>query len=252
MAKKRAARVLTVTAAYSLTPNMRRVTLFGEDLASFPEQAEGAYFKLVFPSDNPDRPTLRTYTISQYRRDTHEIDVDFMLHNSADGTVEGVAVSWAIRASAGDIMPIFGPGLATLINRDADAFVLAADMTALPALAANFASLPATATGHVVVEIISDEDRQILNVPDGVQVHWVVNPYPGSDESPLYHAIKTLDWPKGQVAVWCACEFKTMKKCRHYFSHVRQVPKSHLYISSYWKKGLHEELHKIAKQEDVE
>jgi len=151
MAKKRAARVLTVTAAYSLTPNMRRVTLFGEDLASFPEQAEGAYFKLVFPSDNPDRPTLRTYTISQYRRDTHEIDVDFMLHNSADGTVEGVAVSWAIRASAGDIMPIFGPGLATLINRDADAFVLAADMTALPALAANFASLPATATGHVVV-----------------------------------------------------------------------------------------------------
>jgi len=49
MARKRKARELTVTAASQLTPNMRRLTLQGDDLADFPDDAEGAYFKLVFP-----------------------------------------------------------------------------------------------------------------------------------------------------------------------------------------------------------
>ena len=247
---KRAARQLTVTANLALTPNMRRVTLQGTDLSDFPAHAEGGYFKLVFPGGDPERPTLRTYTVSQYRRDMNEIDVDFMLHGDATGTVAGVAAAWALNARKGDGMSIFGPGPATFINTDADAFVLAADMTALPALTSNLKTLPADATGYVVIEILSEEDRQALTVPPGIEVVWVVNANPGSEESPLYHALTALDWPSGRVAVWCACEFKTMKKNRQYFTQ-RNIPKTHLYISSYWKKGLHEEEHKIAKREDV-
>ena len=251
MAKKRSARELTVKAATQLTQNMRRLTLHGESLATFPEEAEGAYFKLTFPSSDPERPILRTYTVSQFRPELHEIDVDFMLHANPDGSTGGIAAPWAIQAQVGDKMPIFGPGPATFINTQADWYLLAADMTALPALTANLSRLPADAKGYIVIEIIADEDKQELPIPANMSVIWVVNPLSGSDDSPLYHAIKELEWLNGQVAVWAACEFKTMKKCRQYFRETRQIEKSHCYVSSYWKKGLQEEEHKVAKREDV-
>ena len=251
MPQKRKARELTVKSASLLTQNMRRLTLHGEELDGFPEDAVGRYFKLVFPSDDPDKPVLRTYTVAKYRPSLNEMDVDFMLHTSPDGSTAGVAAPWAIQAQPGDKMGIFGPGPATFINTDADWYLLAADMTALPALVATLAHLPADAKGYIVIEIIATEDQQELKVPEGMEVIWVVNPQPGSDDSPLYLAIKALAWLEGKVAVWAACEFKTMKKTRQYFKKDRSVEKSHLYISSYWKKGLQEEEHKIAKRDDA-
>lgn len=250
MAKQRKARELTVKATSQLTQNMQRLTLHGQDLASFPEDAEGAYFKFAFPGDDPEKPVLRTYTVSRYRPELHEIDVDFMLHANPDGSTSGVAAPWSKTAQPGDGMSIFGPGPASFINTDADWYLLAADMTALPALAANLSRLPVDAKGWVVIEIIANEDRQELPIPTAMNLVWVVNPHPGSDDSPLYDAIREQDWLAGQVAAWVACEFKTMKKNRHYLKQERNVAKSHLYISSYWKKGLQEEEHKLVKRAD--
>jgi len=251
MAKDRKARELVVSAVTQLTQNMRRVTLHGEDLASFPDDAEGAYFKFAFPGDDPDKPTLRTYTVAKYRPALHEMDVDFMLHANSDGTSSGVAAPWAMQAKPGDKISLFGPGPASFINPDADWYLLAADMTALPALVTNLARLPTDAGGYIVIEVIATEDKQQLPVPKGMKVIWVVNPHSGSDASPLYHAIKERDWLTGNVAVWAACEFKTMKKIRQHFRQDRKIDKSHLYISSYWKKGLQEEEHKVVKRDDA-
>lgn len=251
MRQKRKARELSVAAVSQLTPNMRRVTLHGEDLRGFPDNASGAYFKLVFPGDNPDKPILRTYTVAQHRPSSLEIDVDFMLHTNTDGSASGVAATWAAQAQVGDSMSIFGPGLATFINVDADWFLLVADMTALPALTASLALLPADAKGYIVIEIVSREDQQDLQAPDGMEFIWVVNPSPGSDSTILYSAITGLEWQSGEIAVWAACEFSSMKKIRHYLKQEKRVKKSHLYVSSYWKKGLQEEEHKIVKKEDA-
>lgn len=252
MAQKRPAKELTVTKSSQLTQNMLRLTLQGEALGNFPSDAEGAYFKFAFKGTDPDKPVMRTYTVSQYRADQHEIDVDFMLHGSTGSAMDGVAAPWALHAKVGDKVSIFGPGLPTFINTEADWFLLAADMTALPALTANLARLPRSARGLLIVEILSDEDRQELPVPANLEVHWVVNPSAGSEASPLHEAIRQLPWQDGQVAIWAACEFKTMKKIRQYFRHDRAVPKSHLYISSYWKQGLIEEEHKVVKREDAD
>ena len=251
MSRKRKARELTVTAADRLTPNMRRLTLRGDALGDFPDDAEGAYFKLVFPGADSDRPTLRTYTVARHRPEDREIDVDFMLHGDEDG-VDGVASSWAARVAIGAPISLFGPGPATFVNTDgATWYLLAADMTALPALTANLSRLPADARGHVVVEILTERDRQALAVPDGVEVSWVVNPEPGADDAPLDRAVRALAWPDGRASVWAACEFGTMKRLRRYFREVRGVEKSHLYVSSYWKRGLGEEEHKLVKREDA-
>jgi NADPH-dependent ferric siderophore reductase len=251
MAPKRKAKELAVTHSKQLTKNMLRLTLQGEDLASLPSNAEGAYFKLVFAGADAEKPIMRTYTVAKHRADQHEIDVDFMLHRSANGVVDGVAVPWAVQAAVGDTINMFGPGPATFINPQADWYLLAADMTALPALVANLALLPQNASGYLVLEILSEEDRQELPLPGSMEVQWVVNSDAGSDASPLYEAIKKLLWLDGQVAIWAACEFKSMKKIRRYFREEKAVEKSQLYISSYWKKGLKEEQHKLVKRDDA-
>lgn len=251
MAKKRKAKELTVKASNHLTKNMLRLTLHGEDLAALPDDSQGAYFKLAFASSNPERPIMRTYTIANYRKNDHEIDVDFMLHGEADTVGAGVAAPWARQAKVGDTVSMFGPGPANFINPMADWYLLAADMTALPALTSNLSLLPQNAVGYLVIEILSEDDRQSLPVPEGLDVRWVINPHAGSDTSPLYEAITQVPWLAGQPAIWTACEFKTMKKIRQFYREQHSVPKSHLYISSYWKQGLKEEEHKIAKKEDA-
>ena len=243
---------LTVKSAKNLTANMRRVTLHGEDLASFPTNSEGAYIKLVFGEDVNGKPVMRTYTVSEQRSALNEIDVDFMLHTSHDNSEHGIAAPWSMNAKAGDTIALIGPGPAKFINTEADYFLLAADMTALPALTANLKLLPKDSRGKAYIEILTEADRQDLQKPEGVELVWVINNEPGADNSPLFHAIEKAAWNNGQVAVWAACEFSTMKKIRQYLKVVRGVKRSHLYISSYWKKGNTEDQHKVLKQADAE
>ncbi len=251
MAAKRTAKELTVLSSTHLTKNMLRLTLHGADLEKFPDNAEGAYFKFNFTSADSSKTLRRTYTISRLRRDKHEMDVDFMLHGNTASDVHGIAVDWAEQAKVGDAISISGPGPATYINQDADWFLLVGDMTALPALTANLALLPENATGYVVVEILSEEDKQPLEIPSSMQLRWVINPHAGSDDTPLVDAVEKLQWLDGQAAIWTACEFKSIKKLRQHYRQLEQVQRTHLYISSYWKKGLTSEQHKVAKRQDT-
>lgn len=234
---KRVPRTLAVKSATNLTPNMRRVTLHGDALGNFPVGSEGAYIKMLFKQPGGAKPAMRTYTVAEQRPGQNEIDVDFMIHGGNDGPAHGIAAPWSLATQPGDEISLFGPGPAKFINTDAECFLLAADMTALPALTANLKLLPDNAEGKVFIEILSEADKQDLTKPDNVELTWVINDDPGSDASPLFHAIEQADWQDGKLAVWVACEFKTMKKIRQYLKVERGVEKSHLYISSYWKRG---------------
>ncbi|MGK0272509.1 MAG: NADPH-dependent ferric siderophore reductase [Cocleimonas sp.] len=249
---RRVPRKLQVKSATNVTPNMRRVTLQGDVLQTFPKGSEGAYIKMLFKQAGQEKPTMRTYTVAQQRSEPNEIDVDFMLHNSEsnDHSVEAIAAPWSLNTQIGDEISLMGPGPAKFIQLDADRFLLAADMTALPALAANLKTLADDAHGKVFIEILSEDDKQDLQKPTNIELIWVINNAPGSDASPLFHAIEQAEWLAGKVAVWVACEFKTMKKIRQYLKIDRGVEKSHLYVSSYWKKGNTEEEHKAVKQAD--
>jgi len=251
MAAQRAPRILAVKSAMNITPNMRRITLHGDELKSFPADSEGAYVKLIFNVAGHDKPAMRTYTISGQRYEPNEIDIDFMMHISPNGNVDGLAAPWALHAKTGDEISVGGPGPAKFINPEADFFLLAADMTALPALTENLKRLPKDAKGHAFIEVFTEADKQSLSKPENVAIHWVVNDAPGSDKSPLFQALAQVTVGDGQVSAWIACEFKTMKKIRLFLKDERNLAKSHLYISSYWKKGDTEEQHKRVKQADA-
>ena len=236
---------LEVVQTSRISEHMVRVTLGGSGLNTFPQDQESAYIKLIFPAVGGGGPHLRTYSIRNQRADG--IDIDVTLHETM-----GLASTWALNAGAGDRILVGGPGPRKLINHDADWYLLVGDMTALPSISVNLAKLPSEARGYALIEVMSEDDIQTIEHPTGVTVRWLVNPHPGGEGSAFLSAVEALPWLKGRAAVWAACEFNGMKVLRRYFRKVRNVPLSHLYLSSYWKLGQAEEGHKAAKREDSE
>jgi NADPH-dependent ferric siderophore reductase len=43
-----------------------------------------------------------------------------------------------------------------------------------------------------------------------------------------------------------------MRALRQYFRNEKEVDRENIYISSYWKKGVSEDGHKVIKREDAE
>ncbi|MEM8592639.1 MAG: siderophore-interacting protein [Pseudomonadota bacterium] len=240
-----------VKSVSDVTPNMRRITFGGPDLADFPEGKEGGYIKLIFPDlprAKPDRPVMRTYSIRAHNAAKGEIDVDFAMHADTGG----IAIDWASAAKPGDEMPIRGPGTVKMAAPDADWYLIAGDMTGQPAALCNLEQLPKGAKGYVVLEITDEEDRQELDLPEGMELHWIVNPHPEDLNNKLLDAIKSLDWRDGTPFIWTACEFDTMRALRSYYRTERGVSRDTLYLSSYWRAGRTEDQHKADKSKDAQ
>lgn len=240
-----APRTLQVISSAAVTPHMLRITLGGEEIGSFPGDQESAYIKLMFSAPGSEKPLIRTYTVRHQRAE--QFDVDFVLHHDA-----GPAAEWAKNAKPGDSIMIGGPGPKKLVNNNADWFLIVGDMTALPAISVNLEQLPANARGHAVIEVIDEADIQPLRHPEGIRLHWLINPHPGEDSQLLVNQVRQLDWLPGQPSIWAACEFTGMRALRQYFREERQVERKSLYISSYWKLGSSEDQHKLAKREDAD
>ncbi|PHQ33251.1 siderophore-interacting protein [Rhodopirellula bahusiensis] len=242
---KRPERELEVIRSTPITEHMLRITLGGEELASLAADQESAYVKLLISQSDGEPPLKRSYTI-RHQRPT-EIDIDFVLHESP-----GPASAWAIGAQPGDRITVAGPGPKKLINHAADWFLLAGDMTAIPAISVNLRQLPEDAIGYVVIEVPSPADIQDLEHPAKVELHWEVNPEPDVDGLFLASKVRTLSWLEGQPAVWAACEFNSMRVLRSFLGEHDNLPNTHLYLSSYWKLGQSDEGHKQAKRLDSE
>ena len=247
MADRPPPRTTQVTRVAPVTTNMLRISLGGEGLRDFPAGQKGGYVKLMLRAQDEARPVVRTYTIRDQR--AGEIDIDFALH-AVDGQA-GPATRWALAARPGDEIAIGGPGPAKPLPEGFDRYIVAGDMTALPAIAANLESLDRNAQGFAAIEIAHESDRQELRAPEGINIRWLVNPEPGSRPDLLEAALREQAWPPGEIYAWAACEFSAMRRLRELLRDERKLGQDRLYLSSYWKSGLSEENHKIAKREDA-
>ncbi|MEM8940938.1 MAG: siderophore-interacting protein [Pseudomonadota bacterium] len=236
---------LTVHSNESLTPHMRRVVLTGDELADFPEDQESGYVKLLLGGD-PEKPLRRTYTIRRFDPSLRHLTLDFVDHG--DG---GPASAWVRRAQPGDDITIAGPGAKKLVDNTADWFLIAGDMSALPAISVNLAQLPDKARGYALIEIVGEEDRIDIKVPAGIDLQWIVNPRSDEPNVPLIERLRSVEWLAGQPYVWFAGEFSAMRQVRRYIRDERGVPRKSMYLSCYWKLGDTDEGMKIAKREDA-
>lgn len=256
---KKSFRKLEVSSSRNLTPHMKRVVFSGEDLSDFPENYESGYIKLLFSREGtalqnitdiealaPAKPMMRTYTVRTFTAEKKELTVDFVLHPES----EGPASKWAAEAKPGDEIMMAGPGPAKLVDNDADWFLLAGDMTSLPAISCNLEQLPDSARGYAVLEVTTEDDIQAITFPAGIEIIWVVKNHDRSSQ-PFVDVIQKLDWLRGTPYVWCACEFSVMRTLRKYFKDDRHIDRQSMYISSYWKSGANEDQHKVIKHRDA-
>jgi len=247
---KRAPFTLEVREARRISPSVLRVTLGGAGMAEFPNGSAGGYIKLmpITPAEGA-KPLMRTYTIRNQRAD--EIDVDFALHGGGEAQA-GPATRWALAARPGDTIAIGGPGAAKPLPAGHDFYLVAGDMTALPAIAVNLEALAPDARGLVVIEVQGEADRQDLKAPSGIAIRWVVQPEPGTRPDLVADELVPARAEAGSTYVWAACEFSAMRRLRSLVRDEWQMPAGTFYLSSYWKHGLAEDAHKLVKREDAE
>ena len=190
---------------------------------------------------------IRTYTVRDFDADRLELDVDFVIHAE-----QGPASDWAQAAQPGDEMVILGPGPRKLVDYTADWFLLAGDMSALPAISANIEGMGTDAQGHVLLEIIDAADLQDLDFPKNLDVQWIVNPHPDSENTLLLDAVKSIPFRDGRPSIWVAGEFSAVLAIRSYLKKEQGVDRRDLYVSSYWQMGKSEDEHRVSKRDAKE
>lgn len=185
-----------VSAIADITPNFRRFTFGGDDLADYGDPGWDQRIKVVFPTprtpidDMPTgddwwtqwrempedrRPPFRTYTTRYVRAAAREVDIDMVAHD-----VLGPASAWIAQAAVGDEVLIFAPttahrgvsyGVDFVPPARTESILLAGDETAAPAIAVILEQLPRDATGVVVLEVPESGDCTYLPTHPGFEFH---------------------------------------------------------------------------------
>lgn len=249
------ARVLSVKKAWYLTPNMIRVVFAGPELAGFPTGREGGNCKLMLPEPGEQRetfearlsagpkPVRRTYTVRHYDAQVQELTIDFVAHGE-----NGPASAWALNAKPGSFLGFGGPSTPKVTHFEADWYLVAADPSAIPVAAAALEAMPRDAVGVAIFEVTSAQDKQDINIPEGIQVHWLVHSNPEQPSSAQESLIRSLDWPSGRVQTCIAGESTVIRALKAYVVGEKKVPRQDAYISGYWKIGLIEDEHQQMKR----
>jgi NADPH-dependent ferric siderophore reductase len=259
MFKKSMPRILRVKKAVYLTPNVIRITYGGSELEGLPSGREGGNCKLILPNDGQAHEDfieqlkfgakfpVRTYTVRAFRESQLEMDIDFVAHGST-----GPASRWAMSAKAGDFCGFMGPSPSKVDRFDADWYLVAADLSAFPLAAVTLESMPRSAKGVAIFEITSPSDKQIVNAPEGVDIHWLIHPEPHRPSIEQESFVRNLSWPDGRVQVCVAGESSIVKLLRKLLIKENGISKTDAYISGYWKIGLVEEEHQKLKRKEAE
>ncbi|MCR3750346.1 siderophore-interacting protein [Lentzea californiensis] len=223
-----------------------RVTLGGPGTEGFEAHAPDEHVKVIFPEPDgtlrlPERdgtmlrwprpmPTAREYTVRRYDPVSGELDLDVALH---DG---GLGSAWALAARPGDQVHVAGPPGGLIVPHAYDRYLLAGDVTALPAIARTLEELPRDATGWVFAEVPGASAEIPLDAPDGVEVTWL---HGDGTSTALADAVRSVEVPDGErLYLWVAGEAGAIKPLRAWARHELRLPKSDQDITGYWKRGV--------------
>ncbi|WP_409181304.1 siderophore-interacting protein [Amycolatopsis sp. VS8301801F10] len=227
-----------------------RVTLGGPGTAGFEAHSPDEHVKILFPDadgqlrlpePNGDllrwpkpSPVSREYTVRRYDPESGELDLDVALH---DG---GLGSDWARAVRPGETVHVAGPPGGLIVPHNYDRYLLAGDITALPALARWLEELPRTAVGWAFAEVADASEEIDLDAPDGVEVHWLHRgaAAPGSVEL-LADAVREVKVPEGErLYAWVAGEAGAIKPLRRWLRDDLGLAREDYDVTGYWKRGV--------------
>lgn len=241
-----------------ISPSFVRVTLGRGDIGQFVPMGYDQWFRLFIPVSEgslsrlpraldtisylkylaisrTERPVLRNYTVRAHRvtSDGPELDVDFVLHG--EGAEAGPAAAWATDCAPGDLVAVLDEGITFTPPPDLRHALIVADETGLPAVAGILASLSEDFTGRAWVEVPTEEDRQELARPEGVELTWAVRQDPHDRPgAAVLAAAQAAPVPVGPCYCWSVGEQQVPTGMRRHWVQAG-IPKNRITFTGYWK-----------------
>jgi NADPH-dependent ferric siderophore reductase len=247
--RRKPPRPAEVVSVSKMAPRLVSVLVRGDALDGFRIDAPTSHVKVylpaagqdapVLPDDTPDgpawpagaeRPVVRTYTPVRFDEASKTLELQFVVHGV------GPASEWAERAKPGDKLAVAGPGGRFTLDETAAHWWLAADESAIPAVATLLEALPATATADVHIEVADAADEIAFDSPAKTTVTWHHRRSPDAFGAELDEAARAAEIPAG-ARIWVACEAAAMRGIRSYFRNERGLPLSSLVTRGYWRLG---------------
>lgn len=262
--------VTEVVAVEDVHPHLRRITFGGDDLAGLQLPGPDAFFYVLLPPPGrtdltidqsftweahsampeAERPVGAYYTVRRWDPAARQVEMLFVLHDSHDshGDDDGdgddgpasswAASSWAAKATVGDPAALWGPRTAFAPPAGTDRYLLVADETGLPAVAAIIESLPPEVPVQVVAEAADATSRQELPPRPAVSVTWCHRD--GADPgttSLLLDAVTALPPLTDTTYVWGGGESRTLAAVRRHVRHERGLSREAVALITYWRRA---------------
>jgi NADPH-dependent ferric siderophore reductase len=222
--------VVTVDSVHQVTPRMTRVRLVGDALADL-SAVPGQTLKIYVPDLLSGRPVSRDYTVRDYDAAERWLDIDFVLHG------EGPAANWARRARPGETLEFVGPSGRYRPDPDADWHLFAGDETALPAIQAYVAMLPAEACVVLYIEVADAAEQQPMPGVAAPAVHWLHRDGRSAGTTTvLEDALAAARLPSGQGRIWLAGHTPTVRRIRAHLLSKRSIDRRALYVKGFWDR----------------
>ncbi|HWL45451.1 MAG TPA: SIP domain-containing protein [Ilumatobacter sp.] len=240
-----------VVAVDDVHPHLRRITFGGGDLDEFAPLGPDTFVYVLVPPagraeltigrdfsweavgamPEADRPGGAYYTVRQWDAATHRLEALFVLHGD-----EGSGSAWAMRAAPGDPVALWGPREAFEPPPGTDWYLLVADETGLPAVAAILEQLPSGTPARVFAEVADTGSRQELPQRPGDEVVWLYRDGTGAQPGTLLvEAVRALPWPGGTPYAWGGAESRAVTAVRKYLRNEVGLDREAVSMTGYWR-----------------
>ncbi|WP_426321530.1 siderophore-interacting protein [Microbacterium sp. E-13] len=226
-----------------LTPSYVRIRLQGAELAGFVSLGADDHIRIFFPDGDPQTvEELRAAPNREYTPfawDEDWLELEFAIHGEPEKGTAGVAAAWAATAPLGAVAGVGGPRGSKVLSGRPDAWLLAGDETAVPAMRRFARTMDADAVGRVFVEVTDAAHELRIDAPAGVvveQVHRETAPA-GAALATRLDALDAGDRPAGSVFGFVAAEQSVVKPGRALLLDRWGLAPDQIVVKGYWKRG---------------
>jgi NADPH-dependent ferric siderophore reductase len=185
--------------------------------------------------------------VSQWEPDTRRLTIDFVVHGEV-----GVAGAWAVHAERGSVLVLEGPSGGYRPDADADWHLMVGDESAIPAIAASLALVPAGALAIVRILCDGPEHELDLTSPGTLAAAWVHRLGDGRDDELLAETVRDIPFPRGRVHAFIHGEAVAIREIRKHLLVDRGLSRGDMSCSPYWRRDMTDEAWRQVKREFVQ
>lgn len=221
-----------------LTPGYVRVRVAGEALHGFHAPGADDHVRLFFVPEGDEVPATteawrelpsREYTPANADPDAGWVEFDFVVHGDGPGS------AWAADAPLGAPLAVAGPRRSNAVSGTPDAWFLAGDETAVPAISRFLRTRAPGTPARVIVEVAPENELVPIPADNHTFVTVLVR---GSDSlAGTLAALGERDRPRGSVLGFVAAEAGIVPSARALLLDRWELPEESVIVKGYWRRA---------------